>query len=89
MRLSLSKVLILAIVIVVLSASLLALTGFWRKQDLDVPNAYYQFIIDYAPYLYYIPGSGPDLTWGKAALAAAFAIDFLYKAYNDSQFTSK
>jgi hypothetical protein len=54
-----------------------------------VPDAYYQFIMDYAPYLYVIPGSGPDLTWGKAALAAAFAIDFLYEAYYDSQFASK
>lgn len=55
---------------------------------MNVPNAYYQFIIDNAPYLYYIPGSGPDITWGKAALAAAFAIDFLYEAYYDSQFAS-
>jgi len=77
MRLSLSKVLILATVIVILSASLLALTDFRRKTELNVPNAYYQFIIDNTPYLYYIPGSVPDLTFGKAALAAAFAIDFL------------
>jgi hypothetical protein len=56
---------------------------------LKVPSAYYQFIIDYAPYLYVIPGSGPDLTWGKATLAAAFAIDFLYEAYSDSQFATK
>jgi len=88
MRLSLSKVLIVAIAIVVLTASLVALTDFWRKKQLNVPDAYYQFLIDYAPYLYVIPGSGPDLTWGKAALAAAFAIDFLYEAYYDSQFAS-
>jgi hypothetical protein len=55
---------------------------------LNVPNSYYQFIIDYAPYLYVIPGSGPDLSWGKAALAAAFTIDFLYEAFYDSQFAS-
>jgi len=55
---------------------------------LNVPDAYYQFIIDYSPYLYVIPGSGPDLTWGKAALAATFAINFLYEAYYDSQFAS-
>jgi len=54
-----------------------------------VPNNYYQFIIDYAPYVYVIPRSGPDLTVGKAALAAAFAIDFLAEAYNDAQFQSK
>ena len=54
-----------------------------------VPDSYYQFIIDYAPYVYVIPGSGPDLTVGKAALAAVFAIDFLTEAYNAKQFESK
>jgi hypothetical protein len=56
---------------------------------MQVPSAYYQFIIDYAPYVYVIPGSGPDPTWGRAAFAAAFAIDFLYEAYYDSQFAGK
>ena len=56
---------------------------------MKVPNGYYQFIIDYAPYLYYIPGEGVDLTWGQAAMAAAFAIDFLYEAYYDPQFKAK
>jgi len=56
---------------------------------MQVPDAYYQFIIDYAPYVYVIPGSGPDPTWGRAAFAVAFAIDFLYQAYSDSQFSSK
>lgn len=54
-----------------------------------VPEAYYQFIMDYAPYVYVIPESGPDPTWGRAAFAAAFAIDFLCEAYYDSQYTSK
>jgi len=54
-----------------------------------VPQAYYDFIMSYAPYVYVIPGSGPDLTWGRAAFAAAFAIDFLNQAYHDSQFASK
>jgi len=56
---------------------------------LNVPDAHYQFIMDYAPYVYVIPGSGPDPTWGRAAFAAAFAIDFLYEAYSDPQFSSK
>jgi len=55
----------------------------------QVPDAYYQFIMDYVPYVYVIPGSGPDPTWGRAAFAAAFAIDFLYEAYSDPQFSSK
>jgi len=55
----------------------------------NVPDAYYEFIMDYAPYVYVIPGSGPDLSWGKAVFAAAFAIDFIYDAYSDPQFSSK
>jgi hypothetical protein len=54
-----------------------------------VPDAYYQFIMDYAPYVYVIPGSGPDLEWGRAAFAAAFAVDFLYEAYFDQQFDDR
>jgi hypothetical protein len=45
--------------------------------------------MDYAPYLYVTPNVGPDLTWGKAALAAGFAVDFLYEAYFEPQFDSQ
>jgi hypothetical protein len=54
-----------------------------------VPDAYYQFIMDHAPYVYVIPGSGPDMEWGRAAFAAAFAIDFLYEAYFDEEFDDR
>jgi len=56
---------------------------------MQVPDAYYNFIKDYAPYVYIIPPSTPDPTWGRAAFAAAFAIDFLYQAYSDPQYASK
>ena len=56
---------------------------------MPVPESYYRFVLDYAPYLYVIPGAGPDLTWGKAALAAGFAVDFLYEAYFDTQFDDR
>jgi len=56
---------------------------------MTVPDAYYQFIIDYAPYVYVSPPNTPDPTWGRAAFAAAFAIDFLYQAYYDSEFANK
>ena len=56
---------------------------------MPVPEAYYQFVMDYAPYLYVVPESGPDLTWGKAAFAAGFAVDFLYEAYFDPQFDDR
>jgi hypothetical protein len=54
-----------------------------------VPDAYYQFIMDYAPYVYVVPESGPDMTWGRAAFAAGFAIDFLYEAYFDEEFDDR
>jgi len=54
-----------------------------------VPDAYYQFIMDYAPYLYVIPETGPDLTLGRAVLAAAFAIEFLYDAYYDARYAAR
>jgi hypothetical protein len=54
-----------------------------------VPEAYYKFIIDYAPYAYVIPNSGPDMTFGKAAFAAAFATDFLYEVYSAKQFENR
>jgi len=54
-----------------------------------VPEAYYQFVMDYAPYVYVIPGSGPDPAFGRAAFAAAFAIDFLYEAYSVKQFETR
>ena len=56
---------------------------------MPVPEAYYQFVMDYAPYLYVTPEVGPDLTWGKAAFAAGFAVDFLYEAYFDAQFDDR
>jgi len=54
-----------------------------------VPEAYYQFIMDYAPYVYVIPPNTPDPAWGRAAFAAAFAIDFLCEAYSAKQFEDR
>ncbi len=54
-----------------------------------VPDVYYQFIMEHAPYVYVIPESGPDMTWGKATFAAAFAVDFLFEAYFDPQFDDR
>ncbi len=50
---------------------------------MPVPEAYYEYVMNYAPYIYVVPESGPDLTWGKAAFAAGFAVDFLFEAYFD------
>ena len=54
-----------------------------------VPEQYYQFVMDHAPYVYVVPPDMPDQSWGRAAFAAAFAIDFLYEAYNAEQFSSR
>lgn len=51
-----------------------------------VPEAYYQFIMDYAPYVYVIPPSTPDPAFGRSVFAAGFAIDFLFEAYATEQF---
>jgi len=55
----------------------------------NVPEAYYQFVMDYAPYVYVIPPDTPDPEWGKASFAAAFAIDFLFEAYSAKQFETR
>ena len=47
---------------------------------------YFDFVMQYAPYFYYIPGTGVDPEWGRGPAAAAHAIDFLYECYNDSRF---
>lgn len=54
-----------------------------------MPEAYYQFVMDYAPYVYVIPPDAPDPAFGRAAFAAAFTIDFLYEAYSFKQFESR
>jgi len=52
-------------------------------------DTYLQFILDYAPYFYYIPGTGVDTDVGRGVAAAAFSIDFLYEAYNSGKFESE
>jgi len=54
-----------------------------------VPEAYYEFVMSYAPYVYVIPPNTPDPSFGRAAFAAAFAIDFLYEAYGSKQFENR
>jgi hypothetical protein len=54
-----------------------------------VPEPYYQFIMDYAPYVYVIPPNTPDPAFGKGVLAASFAIDFLCEAYSAQQFENR
>ena len=54
-----------------------------------VPEAYYQFVMDYAPYVYVIPPNTPDPAYGRGVLAASFAIDFLCEAYKAPQFGNR
>ena len=54
-----------------------------------VSEAYFQFVMDYAPYVYVIPPKTPDPAYGRGVLAASFAIDFLYEAYSVPQFEDR
>ncbi len=54
-----------------------------------VPEAYYQFIMTYAPNVYVIPPSTPDPAFGKGVLAASFALDFLCEAQSVPQFEGR
>ena len=54
-----------------------------------VPESYFQFIMDYAPYVYVIPPDTPDPEYGKGVLAASFAIDFLCEAFSSKQFEDR
>lgn len=54
-----------------------------------VPETYYQFVMDYAPYIYVIPPDTPDPAFGKGVLAASFALDFFCEAYSAKQFEDR
>ena len=54
-----------------------------------VSEAYFQFVMDYAPYVYVIPPDTPDPAYGRGVLAASFAIDFLCEAYSAPQFETR
>ncbi len=47
----------------------------------EIPQTYYEFVMDFAPYLYVIPPDTPDYQSGRAVSSAAFAIEFLYDVY--------
>lgn len=56
----------------------------------DVLRTYFDFIMSYAPYFYYLPDSGTvDPEWGRGPAPAAFAIEFLYEAYNVKEFETE
>ncbi|MEM3623448.1 MAG: hypothetical protein QXR76_06750 [Candidatus Bathyarchaeia archaeon] len=50
-------------------------------------SAYLQFVLDNAPYFYYVPDSG--VIGERGVAAAAFAIDFLCEAYSDGRCAAK
>jgi hypothetical protein len=54
-----------------------------------VPETYYDFVMEYAPYVYVIPPDTPDPEFGRGALAASFAINFLSEAYSAKQFEDR
>lgn len=57
---------------------------------MTVLRTYFDFIMDYAPYFFYLPDSGTvDPEWGRGPAPAAFAIDFLAGAYNAKEFETE
>ena len=57
---------------------------------MSVLKNYLDFVMNYAPYFYYLPDSGyVDPEWGRGPAPAAFAIDFLYEAYSAKEFENE
>ena len=54
-----------------------------------VPQEYFDFVMDFAPYFYYIPGTGVDPEWERGPTSAAHAIDFLAQAHQSPQYEEK
>ncbi|MFA5364709.1 MAG: hypothetical protein WC325_05950 [Candidatus Bathyarchaeia archaeon] len=54
-----------------------------------VPQQYFSFVMDYAPYFYVNPETGVDTQWGQGPAPAAHAIDFLAEAYQSPQYTEE
>ena len=78
--------LFITIVMISVAVSVLIVPRILIERGTQVPDEYYEFIMQYSPHLYVTPGTGPDPRWGRAVSAAAFAIDFLYKAYHTPRF---
>lgn len=57
---------------------------------MKVLRTYFEFIMDYAPYFFYLPDSETvDSEWGRGPAPAAFAIDFLAETYNAKEFETE
>ena len=54
-----------------------------------VPQQYFDFVMEYAPYFYVIPGTGVDTQWQRGPAPASHAIDFFVQAYHSNQFTDQ
>jgi hypothetical protein len=55
-----------------------------------VLRTYYDFLMSYAPYFYYLPDTGNvDPEWGRGPAPASFAIQFLNEAYNAKEFENE
>ncbi|MEM3011502.1 MAG: hypothetical protein QXE76_06800 [Candidatus Bathyarchaeia archaeon] len=54
---------------------------------MGVLQTYLDFLMQYAPYFYYLPETGNvDLEWGRGPAPASFAIEFLCEAYGAKEF---
>ncbi|RLG93068.1 hypothetical protein DRO34_01330 [Candidatus Bathyarchaeota archaeon] len=53
-------------------------------------NDYLDFVLENAPYFYYLPSEGTvDMEWGRGPAPASFAIEFLAEAYAAEEFADR
>jgi len=53
-------------------------------------QTYLDFVMNYAPYFYYLPDQGiVDPEWGRGPAPASFAIEFLSEAYKTKEFENQ
>jgi hypothetical protein len=57
---------------------------------MSVVRSYFDFLMNYAPYFYYLPDTGTvDPEWGRGPVPASFAIQFLSEAYQANEFENE
>ena len=57
---------------------------------MSVVRNYFDFMMSYAPYFYYLPDTGTvDPEWGRGPAPASFAIQFLSEAYQAKEFENE
>jgi len=57
---------------------------------MSILRSYFDFLMNYAPYFYYLPDTGTiDPEWGRGPAPASFAVQFLSEAYQAKEFENE